>query len=132
MPGQCLSSRNSDTERLKQLRQPEVAKRMYSKLQFGYLTFEQQSTDTEKRIVLTKLCKEFMSGAELLTHKFEKMVPNKRNIKRGSMEHMSFLDSNTQAVVITNNAVNGIRGLNNSRKGLIFPVLFLYDLWMRE
>lgn len=67
-----------------------------------------------------------------LTQMFEKIVPNKRNIRRGSIKHMSFLDSSTQIVVITNNVVNGINGLNASKIGLILPVLFLYDLQLQR
>lgn len=63
---------------------------------------------------------------------FEKMVPKSRNISRGSKEHMSFVDNFTQTVVMMNSAVNGMSGLNASKIGRIFPVLFLYDLHQNE
>ncbi len=99
---------------------------MCSILPYGYPTFVRRLIDTKQHLKKKRfkigLC---LDEAPKLTQMFEKIVPNNRNISRGSNEHMSFLDSSTHVVVITNNAVKGIRGRSASRIGRIFPVLFL-------
>lgn len=75
------------------------------------------------------------NGLMILTHVnmtltliLEKIVPNKRNIIRGSLAKMLFLEYITHTVVIINRVTNGNNGRIASINGLIFPVRFVYDL----
>lgn len=68
---------------------------------------------------------EFHKTIIILTAMLEKSVPNKMNIILGSLFIISFIEQNTQIVLITNNHKNGNNGRAASINGLIFPVPFL-------
>lgn len=75
-----------------------------------------------------KLLKTSVNKLSILTQKLEKTVPNIIKRHLGSRFEILLFDNKTQVDVIIKNPTNGISGLIASKNGLIFPVLFLYDL----